>query len=129
MGNPPGVSAIDCGLFRDIFGTAEMRAIFDEDALIDAYIAVERALARAEGATGIIPTEAAREIDARASIAMIDKDQLRRETLNVGYPILPLVSQLAQQLGEAGRYLHWGATTQDIMDSAVCASGPRRPWR
>jgi len=117
--NPPGVSAIDSGLFRDIFGTAEMRAVFDEDALIDAYIAVEKALARAEAATGVIPAEAARDIDARASIAMIDREQLRRDTLNVGYPILPLVSQLSRQLGDAGRYLHWGATTQDIMDTAA----------
>lgn len=119
MGNSPGVSAIDSGLFRDIFGTAEMRAIFDEDAQIEAYIAVERALARAEGRTGVIPADAAREIDTRASIAMIDKEVLRRETLNVGYPIVSLVSQLSHQLGEAGRYLHWGATTQDIMDTAT----------
>lgn len=119
MGNSSGVSAIDSGLFRDIFGTGEMRAIFDEDAQIEAYIAVERALARAEGRTGVIPAEAAREIDARATIAMIDKAVLRRETLNVGYPIVSLVSQLSHQLGEAGRYLHWGATTQDIMDTAT----------
>lgn len=38
---------------------------------------------------------------------------------NVGYPILPLVHQLAAQCGEAGRWLHWGVTTQDIMDAAV----------
>ena len=42
-----------------------------------------------------------------------------QETDNVGYPILPLVHQLAKQCGEAGRYVHWGATTQDIMDTAV----------
>ena len=117
--NPPGVSAIDSGLFRDIFGTAAMRAVFDEDAVIEAYIATEKALARAEAAVGVIPASAAREIDARASIALIDRAQLRRDTLNVGYPILPLVSQLSRALGEAGRYLHWGATTQDIMDTAT----------
>src|SRR6185312_16526370 len=38
---------------------------------------------------------------------------------NVGYPILGLVRQLSAALGEAGRYVHWGATTQDIMDTAV----------
>ena len=103
MNNPPGVSAINSGLFRDIFGTEEMRAIFDEDALIQAYIDVEIALARAEAATGVIPEEAARDIAARASLAMVDRERLRRETLNVGYPILPLVRQLAARLGEAGR--------------------------
>ena len=45
--------------------------------------------------------------------------RLKRETETVGYPILPLVRQLAEQAGEAGRWLHWGATTQDIMDTAV----------
>ena len=44
---------------------------------------------------------------------------MRQETDNVGYPILPLVHQMSRQCGEAGRYVHWGATTQDIMDTAV----------
>ena len=44
---------------------------------------------------------------------------MRHETDIVGYPILPLVHQLVEMCGEAGRYVHWGATTQDIMDTAV----------
>ncbi|HSI56359.1 MAG TPA: adenylosuccinate lyase family protein, partial [Ideonella sp.] len=48
----------------------------------------------------------------------IDFDHMRHETDIVGYPILPLVHQLVAMCGEAGRYLHWGATTQDIMDTA-----------
>ena len=44
---------------------------------------------------------------------------MRGETDIVGYPILPLVHQMAKQCGDAGRYVHWGATTQDIMDTAV----------
>ena len=44
---------------------------------------------------------------------------MRQETDIVGYPILPLVHQMVKQCGEAGRYVHWGATTQDIMDTAV----------
>jgi 3-carboxy-cis,cis-muconate cycloisomerase len=67
----------------------------------------------------VIPADAAREIAARADPDALDFDLLRRETENVGYPILPLVQQLAQMCGEAGRYVHWGATTQDIMDTAV----------
>ena len=45
--------------------------------------------------------------------------RLQQETHNVGYPILPLVHQVANGLGAAGKYLHWGATTQDIMDTAL----------
>jgi 3-carboxy-cis,cis-muconate cycloisomerase len=57
---------------------------------------------------------------ARASkIDLIDFDHMRHETEIVGYPILPLVHQLVKMCGEAGRYVHWGATTQDIMDTAV----------
>jgi 3-carboxy-cis,cis-muconate cycloisomerase len=54
-----------------------------------------------------------------ADPASLDLARLKRETETVGYPILPLVRQLADRAGLAGRYLHWGATTQDIMDTAV----------
>jgi 3-carboxy-cis,cis-muconate cycloisomerase len=111
-------TVIDSVLFRDMFGTAEMRAIFSDEGLIGRYLEAEAALARAESATGVIPAEAGAAIDAAAKAITIDHDRLRRETENVGYPILPLVHQLAEAAGEAGRYVHWGATTQDIMDTA-----------
>ncbi|HEY8333942.1 MAG TPA: adenylosuccinate lyase family protein, partial [Tardiphaga sp.] len=57
-------------------------------------------------------------IEAAARDIEIDFDKLRRETEIVGYPILPLVHQLSEAAGESGRYVHWGATTQDIMDTA-----------
>lgn len=61
-------------------------------------------------------TQRARE---SAEESALDLDQLRRETEVVGYPILPLVRQLSALCGkEAGKYVHWGATTQDIMDLA-----------
>ncbi len=111
-------TVIDSLLFRDAFGTQAMRDVFGDHALIGRYIEVEVALARAEARCGVIPAAAAEEIAARACAAGLDLDRLRRETDNVGYPILPLVHQLAEQCGEAGRYVHWGATTQDIMDTA-----------
>jgi 3-carboxy-cis,cis-muconate cycloisomerase len=112
-------TVLDSVLFRDLFGTAAMRAIFDERALLARYVDVEVALARAQARCGVIPAEAAAEIAARARADALDLDALRRETEVVGYPILPLVHQLAKQCGEAGRYVHWGATTQDMMDTAV----------
>jgi 3-carboxy-cis,cis-muconate cycloisomerase len=118
---PPAhaTTVIDSMLFRDAFGTPAMRAVFSDHALIGRYIEVEVALARAQARCGVIPAEAAEQIAARSTIEGLDFDLLRRETDNVGYPILPLVHQLAKQCGEAGRYVHWGATTQDIMDTAV----------
>jgi 3-carboxy-cis,cis-muconate cycloisomerase len=96
-----------------------MREIFEERALIARFVEVEVALARAQGRCGVIPAGAAEEIAARSRPEALDLDLLRRETELVGYPILPLVHQLGRMCGEAGRYVHWGATTQDIMDTAV----------
>jgi 3-carboxy-cis,cis-muconate cycloisomerase len=108
----------DSIIFRDAFGTQRMRDVFSDQALLSRYIQVEVALARAQGRCGVIPAEAAERIAACARIDGLDLDRLRHETNNVGYPILPLVQQLAGMCGDAGRYLHWGATTQDIMDTA-----------
>ena len=116
---PTATTVLDSLLFRDAFGTPGIRAVFSDRALIARYVEVEIALARAEARCGVIPAEAAEAIARRCDVAAFDLDLMRRETDNVGYPILPLVHQLVKQCGEAGRYLHWGATTQDIMDTAV----------
>jgi 3-carboxy-cis,cis-muconate cycloisomerase len=113
------VTVLDSLLFRDAFGTPAMRAVFDDSALIARYVDVEVALAQAQGRTGVIPIDAAAQIRERAPSFVPDLAQLKAETDNVGYPILGLVHQLAHHCGEAGRYVHWGATTQDIMDTAV----------
>ena len=110
-------TVFDSALFRDMFGTAEMREIFSDEALVARYLEAEAALARAQGRLGVVPKEAALAIDAASRSLAIDYDKLRRETEIVGYPILPLVHQLSAAAGEAGRYVHWGATTQDIMDT------------
>jgi 3-carboxy-cis,cis-muconate cycloisomerase len=112
-------TVVDSILYRDAFGTAGMRAIFSDHSLIRRYIDAEVALAKAEAKVGIIPQEAADIIAKESRIDRIDFDHMRHETDIVGYPILPLVHQLVDMCGDAGRYVHWGATTQDIMDTAV----------
>ena len=112
-------TVFDSVLFRDAFGTPRMREVFCDRALIGRYVEVEIALAKAQARCGVIPAEAAEAIARRCDIDALDLDLMRRETDNVGYPILPLVHQLVKQCGEAGRWLHWGATTQDVMDTAV----------
>jgi 3-carboxy-cis,cis-muconate cycloisomerase len=119
-----GISALDSAIFADMFGTAPMREAFGDDALLAHCVEVEAALARAQGRLGIIPAEAADAIThAATSLAngreALDLARLKKETETVGYPILPLVRQLAELAGSSGRYLHWGATTQDIMDTAA----------
>jgi 3-carboxy-cis,cis-muconate cycloisomerase len=100
-----------------MFGTAEMRDIFTDEALVGRYLEAEAALARAQARVGVVPKDAAQAIDAASRSLKIDYDKLRQETEIVGYPILPLVHQLAAAAAEAGRFVHWGATTQDIMDT------------
>jgi 3-carboxy-cis,cis-muconate cycloisomerase len=116
---PLAASVLDSILFRDAFGTARMREVFSDRAFISRCVEAEIALALAEARCGVIPAEAGQQIAERCDVAALDFDLLRHETENVGYPILPLVHQLVAQCGEAGRYVHWGATTQDIMDTAV----------
>jgi len=116
---PTSTTVLDSILFRDAFGTPAMREVFSDFSLISRYAEVEIALAKAEARCGVIPVDAADEIAKRTDVAALDFDLLRSETDIVGYPILPLVHQMAKQCGDAGRYVHWGATTQDIMDTAV----------
>lgn len=116
---PASTTVLDSILFRDAFGTAAIREVFTDAALVARYAEVEVALAKAEARCGVIPAEAAAEIARRTDVSALDFDLLRQETDVVGYPILPLVHQMVKQCGEAGRYVHWGATTQDIMDTAV----------
>ena len=118
------IGMLGSSLFGDMFGTAAMREVFGEQAFLARCAEVEAALARAQARLGIVPAEAADAISkAAAAIAKepqsLDLARLKRETENVGYPILPLVRQLAEQAGDGGRWLHWGATTQDIMDTAA----------
>ena len=118
------IGVLDSAIFADMFGTAAMRAVFGDTAFLARCAEVEAALARAQARLGIVPPAAAAAIgEAARQIAehpeSLDLARLKRETETVGYPILPLVRQLAAAAGDGGRWLHWGATTQDIMDTAV----------
>jgi len=118
------IGVLDSAIFADMFGTPAMRGIFGDEAFLARCVEVEAALARAQGRLGIIPAEAG-EVITRAASALangrraLDLARLKKETETVGYPILPLVRQLAEWASDCGRYIHWGATTQDIMDTAV----------
>ena len=109
---------LDSDIFKDIFGTPEMRAVFSDDNLLQCYVAAEVALAVAQGRAGVIPREAAEAIARLAPAVVLDRALLKQDAENIGYPIAGLVRQLSGKLGEPGRYLHWGATTQDIADTA-----------
>ncbi|HET6183195.1 MAG TPA: adenylosuccinate lyase family protein [Acetobacteraceae bacterium] len=109
----------DGAILGTLYGSDAMRAVFDEQAYFQRMLDVEAALARSEARLGIIPAEAATAITAAARYANLDPAALAASARNVGYPVVGLVKELSRVAGEAGRWTHWGATTQDIMDTAT----------
>ncbi|KAK5948588.1 hypothetical protein OHC33_010347 [Knufia fluminis] len=114
------VSVLDSRIFRNTFGTQAIRDVFSDEAYAKRLIEVESALARAEAKCGVIPDEAGTAITESLSKVQLDFHRLAEETDVVGYPVLPLIRQLAEQTPpEMAKYIHWGATTQDIQDTAT----------
>ena len=114
------VNPADSPVLGALYGTDAMRACMGEMAFLQRMLDVEAALARAQARLGIVPPEAAQSITAAAQADRLDLPALAAATRNTGYPVVGLVKQLSQLAGpEAGRWTHWGATTQDIMDTAV----------
>ena len=113
-------TALDSAIFRDIFSTADMRRVFSDEARIAYYLEIEAALARVQAQLGIIPTDAALEIERQCRIENIDLVRLKQQTERIGYPILGVVQQIVALCADGlGEWCHWGATTQDITDTAA----------
>ena len=110
--------AVDLPLLG-VFGEPRFTEAFSADRTIEAWLEVEVALARAQAERGVIPTSAAEAIRRELGAVEIDRELLDEGTRLVGYPILPLLQQLARTDPEVASWLHYGATTQDIMDTAV----------
>lgn len=109
----------DLPLLR-VFGDPVTAELLSAEATTQAWLDTEKALARAEADLGIIPEAAVREIEAIATADRIDADALADATRLVGYPILPLIGQMGRAGSpEVAVSVHWGATTQDIMDTQL----------
>ena len=113
------VNPADGPILGTLYGSDAMRAVFSEQAYFQRMLDVEAALARVQARLGIIPADAAEAIIAAARYENLDEDELAASARNVGYPVVGLVTGLSRAAGEAGAWTHWGATTQDIMDSAT----------
>src|SRR6185312_8954326 len=113
-------TAIDSAVFRDIFSTEPMRQVWSDGNRIQKYLDFEAGLARAQARLGIIPPEAGDEIVRHCKFDRFDIDKPKKETERIGYPVLPVVAQLVKLCkGGLGEWCHWGATTQDITDTAT----------
>lgn len=112
-------SIIDSEYFKDMFGTQEMRNIFSEENMVESWIKTEGALAAAQEKLGVIPNGIADKIKA-TSIKDFSMKEMKSEFDRVGFPILPFVHQLNASLdSESARWVHYGATTQDILDTGT----------
>ena len=109
---------LDSAIFSPLFSDAQISALFTDNAYLRALVEVEAALARAQAKIGVIPASAAERISS-VSADRIDIESLSQGAIRSGFPIIALVQQIRREANDdAGPYVHWGATTQDIMDTA-----------
>ncbi|MCK4712267.1 MAG: adenylosuccinate lyase family protein, partial [Marinosulfonomonas sp.] len=115
------VTPFDSAMFRGLFGDDEVAKLFTDSAEVRAMLLVEGALAQAQGEMGIIPTEAAAFIKRAVMEVQIDPSGLSAETgINaVVVPALVKAFHAATDAPEHAQYFHWGATSQDIIDTAL----------
>jgi 3-carboxy-cis,cis-muconate cycloisomerase len=107
-------------LLLELYGDDDTIEIFSESSMVKYWLDVEASLALAQADLGIIDQVTARAIADVADVKNIDFSTLWIDARNVGYPILPLVRQLDALLPEEHQgCVHFGATTQDIMDTGV----------
>lgn len=114
-----GSHVIDNFALQNNFGTAEMRAVFDDVARLQRQLDVEAALALAEGELDVIPKAAAKQIADVCDISLYDLDEISKETAIAKHSLMGLINSVQKKAEDAGEYVHYGATTQDIVDTAT----------
>lgn len=106
--------------FKDMFTDANMRQVFSEENRLQKWLETEVALAVAQEKSGIIPKGTTEIIRKAAKAESIDQAAMKAEFDRVGFPILPFVHQLTKACdAETARWVHYGATTQDILDTGT----------
>ena len=113
-------TAFDSFYLRDRYGSEAMRAIWNDRAMIQRWLDVEAALAAVEAELGLVPKSAAREIARKARVELLDLPAMKRDFDLTWNPVMPLVDAMRRVLSPAaGRYVHWGATSKNIMDTGT----------
>ncbi|MBC8057711.1 MAG: 3-carboxy-cis,cis-muconate cycloisomerase, partial [Rhizobiales bacterium] len=110
-------------LFDRFLSTAEMAEVFGESSIVQGMLDFEAALARAQAAEGVIPGSAAAPIVAACRVAHFDLDAIVAAGSSAGSLAIPLVKQLTAQVtaadAHAAGFVHWGSTSQDVIDTAM----------
>ena len=113
-------TAFDSFYLKDRYGSAAMRAIWEDRATIQRWLDVEAALAAVEADLGLVPKSAAREIARRARVEYLDLPAMKRDFDATWNPVMPLVDALRKVLPpRAGRWVHWGTTSKNVVDTAL----------
>ncbi|ACO47574.1 3-carboxy-cis,cis-muconate cycloisomerase [Deinococcus deserti] len=111
---------LDSSLYGSLFTSPAMRQVFSDQQHLQRLVDVEVALAQAQATLGLIPPGAAQDIEAAGRTFQPDLPRLQEGLANDGFPIIALLAQLREHLPEdAAGALHFGATTQDILDTAL----------
>lgn len=109
----------DARCYASSYSSHDSHRIFCDDCTHQRWLDVEAALALAQARTGLIPHEAARRIASCARMELLDADVVRAQTLRTGHSLMGLLNAFTRVCGaDAGAYVHFGATTQDIQDTA-----------
>lgn len=110
----------DSRLYGAVFASVPVASVFSDRNRVRKWFEIEAALALAQGELGIIPEAAAEEIARKADADLVDLDAIGREIASTAHPLVPAIRALADLCdGDAGEYVHYGATTQDVMDTGM----------
>src|SRR5688572_4915938 len=113
-------SPSDSRIFAPLFNSPAMAEIFSDEQFVRRLLEAEGSLARVQGQLSVIPAEAAEQIASQAGTLSVDFDRLQSGTEQAGFPVIDLVRQMRAHVGnDTADYVHWGATTQDVMDTAL----------
>jgi adenylosuccinate lyase len=101
------------------YGRDEIKSIFSEESRLLALLKVESSLARAQARVGNIPMEAAQEISIKAELDYVSLDRVKEIEMETKHDIMAVIRALTEQCDEAGKFVHLGATSNDIIDTAT----------
>lgn len=114
------ISVFDSTIYSSLFTQKEMKIIWSDQYLIHCWLTFEKQIAKAQSELGIIPTHAAEEIAQACDSLIINREKMAEQTALVGMAIKPLIDQISAHGGPlVKKYIHWGCTTQDLLDTAL----------
>lgn len=107
-----------CPIDTGRYGSKEMKALFDEGSRLQRYLDIEAALALALADLGEIPSESAERISKLANVSVVTPEKVKAREAKTRHDLMAMVEVLAEECGEDGKYVHWGATSYDIVDTS-----------